>query len=70
MGRAHEKGGAVAKNLGWLVLGIVALVVIGWLVISLLGALIKILFYLLVGALVVGGVVYLVGKARRGVGDN
>jgi predicted membrane channel-forming protein YqfA (hemolysin III family) len=60
----------VAKNLGWLALGIVALVFIGWLVISLLGALIKILFYLLVGALVVGGVVYLVGKARRGVRNN
>ncbi len=56
----------MAKNVVWVALAVVALVLVGWLVISLLGTLIKILFYLLVGAAVVGGVVYLAGKVKRG----
>jgi hypothetical protein len=49
----------------WGIVGIVALVLLGSLVVSLLGALFKLGFYLLVGLAVVGGALYLVGRARR-----
>jgi hypothetical protein len=51
----------------WGIVGIVALVLLGSFVVSLLGALFKLGFYLLVGLAVVGGALYLVGKARRSV---
>lgn len=54
----------------WLVVGVVALILIGSLVVWVFGALLKLAIYLLVGAAVVGGAMYLVGKARRGIGGN
>jgi hypothetical protein len=53
------------KVVVWGIVGIVALVLLGSLVVSLLGALLKLGFYLLVGLVVVGGAVYLVRRARR-----
>ncbi len=61
--------GAV-KTLLWVVVGGIALILAGWLVLSLLGTLLKLGFYLVVGALVVGGGLYLVGRARRSLGSN
>jgi hypothetical protein len=58
------------KNLLLLVVGVVALVLIGSLAVSLFGVLIKFALYLLVGAAVVGGAWYLLGKARRGIGGD
>jgi hypothetical protein len=55
---------AVGRNLFWLALGVVALIFVGWLVVSLFGTLLKLLFFLLIGAAVVGGVAFLVGKGR------
>ena len=54
-----------AKLLAWLILPVVALVVAGWLAIWVLHALMGVLVYVLVGALVVGGGMYLYGRARR-----
>jgi uncharacterized membrane protein YedE/YeeE len=54
-----------AKLLAWLLLPVVGLVVAGWLAIWLLHALLGVLVYVLVGALVVGGVVYVGGRVRR-----
>jgi hypothetical protein len=51
----------------WLAIGAVALIVIGMVVVSLIGTLLKLGFYLLVGAAVVAGGYYLVGKARGGL---
>ena len=56
-----------AKLLAWLILPVVALVVAGWLAIWVLHALIGVLGYVLVGALVVGGGVYVYGRAKRAI---
>jgi Family of unknown function (DUF5326) len=53
------------KTFMWVVLAGIVLIVVGSLVVSLLGALFKLGFYLIVGAVVVGGGVYLLGRARR-----
>jgi hypothetical protein len=58
------------KTIVWVVVVGVALILVGSLVLSLLGALLKLAFYLIVGALVVGGGLYLVGKARRSIGRD
>ncbi len=60
----------MAKNLVWVALAILALIVVGWVVVSLLGALLKIAFYLLIGAAVVGGAVYLVSRGRRALREG
>jgi hypothetical protein len=54
-----------AKLLMWLLLPIAGLVVAGMLAIWVLHWLMGVLAYVLVGALVVGGGVYLYGRARR-----
>jgi hypothetical protein len=61
------KGGAVGKILVWSAVAVVALIFVGWLVVALLGTLVKFVFYLLVGAAVVGGGLYLAGKARGAI---
>jgi Family of unknown function (DUF5326) len=55
------------KVVVWGIVAVVALVLLGSLVVSVLGALFKLGFYLLVGLAVVGGALYLFGRARRGV---
>ena len=57
----------MAKNLVWLALGVIVLIVIGSIVVSLLGLLLKLALYLVLGALVVGGGYYLYGRTRRSV---
>jgi hypothetical protein len=58
------------KNLIWVVLTVAALVLVGMLVLSLLGTLLKFALYLLVGAAVVGGGLYLVARARGALRGN
>ncbi len=57
----------MGKTLVWLALGVVALIVVGMVVVSVLGALLKFAFYLLVGAAVAGGALYLLRRARARV---
>ena len=58
------------KTFLWVVLAVIVLILVGSFVLSLLGTLLKLGFYLIVGALVVGGGLYLVGRARRSLGGN
>ena len=55
----------MGKAVAYLVAMIGGVVLVGWLAITVLHALIGALSYLIVGALVVGGGVYLYGKARK-----
>lgn len=52
------------KAVAWVAVGAVALIVVGWLVTWIVGGLLKIAFYLVVGAAAVFGARYLVGRAR------
>ena len=54
----------MGKALAYLLALIAGVVVVGWVVSSLIGPL---LFYLIVGALVVGGGIYVYGRAKRAV---
>jgi hypothetical protein len=56
-----------ARLLAWLVLPLVALVVLGTLAVWLFNALLGLAFYLVVGALLAGGAVYLYRRAKRAV---
>lgn len=57
-----------AKLLAWLVLPVVGLVLVGMLVIWMFHVIMGLLVYIIVGALVVGGGVYLYHRARRSLG--
>ena len=57
----------MGKAVAYLVAMIGGVVLVGWLAITVLHALIGALSYLIVGALVVGGGVYLYGRAKRGL---
>jgi hypothetical protein len=59
-----------AKLLAWLVLPVVGLVLAGMLAIWLFHAILGLLFYLIVGALVVGGGAYLYHRAKRAIGSG
>jgi O-antigen/teichoic acid export membrane protein len=59
-----------ARLLAWILLPLVGLVLLGALAIWLVKALLGIAAYLIVGALVVGGGVYLYRRARRAVGPG
>lgn len=59
-----------ARLLAWLVLPLVGVVVAGWLAIWLIHALLGIVVYLIVGAAVVGGGIYLYNRAKRAVGPG
>ena len=51
----------------WVVLGAIALILVGSLVLSLVGVLFKLALYLILGAVVVSGGLYLYRKARRSI---
>ena len=55
----------MGKAVAYLVAMIAGVVVVGWLAVTVLHALVGALSYLIVGALVVGGGVYLYGRARK-----
>jgi hypothetical protein len=60
----------MARFLAWTLAGLVGLVLAGMLAIWLFKALLGVLFYIIVGALVVGGGVYLYQRAKRSLGPG
>ncbi|MFC0528271.1 hypothetical protein [Phytohabitans kaempferiae] len=57
----------MGRFLAWTAVGVVAVVAVGWLAIALLKALLGVAVYLIVGAAVVGGGVYLYRKGKRAI---
>jgi hypothetical protein len=55
----------MGKAIAYLVATIAGVIVVGWIAINLLQVLVGALAYLIVGAVVVGGGVYLYGRAKR-----
>lgn len=55
----------MGKGIAYLVATIVGVVVVGWVAVAVLHALLGGLTYLIVGAVVVGGGVWLYGRAKR-----
>jgi hypothetical protein len=55
----------MGKAIAYLVATIAGVVVVGWIAVQLLQVLVGALAYLIVGAVVVGGGVYLYGRAKR-----
>jgi hypothetical protein len=55
----------MGRAVGWIVVGVAGVVVVGWAAVWVLSNLIGVLAYLLVGAVVIGGGVYLYGRAKR-----
>jgi hypothetical protein len=55
----------MGKAIAYLVATIAGVIVVGWIAINLLQVLVGALAYLIVGAIVVGGGVYLYGRAKR-----
>lgn len=62
--------GDMGRTLAWVAVGIVAVVVVGMIVISLLKALLGLVFYLIIGGVVVVGGFYLYHRARAAIGGN
>ncbi|GAA1744850.1 DUF5326 family protein [Luedemannella helvata] len=54
----------MAKALLWVAIGVVVLLAVGSLVVSLVKTLVSLAFYLIVGALVVGGLWYVFHRLR------
>ncbi len=63
----HDCG---VKTFVWIVLGGIALILVGWIAVSLIGTILKLGLYLLVGAAIAGGGYYLYGRARRSLGGS
>ena len=57
----------MGKAVAYLVATIAGVIVVGWVAVAVLHALMGALAYLVVGAIVVGGGVYLYGKAKKGL---
>jgi hypothetical protein len=57
----------MGKGIAYLIAMVAGVIVVGWVAVSVLHWLIGGLAYLIVGALVVGGGVYLYGKAKKGL---
>ena len=55
----------MGKGIAYLVATIAGVIVVGWIAINLLQVLVGALAYLIVGAIVVGGGVYLYGRAKK-----
>ncbi len=60
----------VGKMLAWIVLPIVGLAVVGVVAIALVKALLGLAIYVIAGALVVGGGVYLYHRTKRAIGPG
>jgi hypothetical protein len=54
----------MGKSLGWLVFGILVILLVGVVVIKLVKLVAGMLLYIVIGALVIGGGIYLYRKAR------
>jgi hypothetical protein len=61
---------SAVRLLAWLVLPLVALVLLGMLAIWVVHAILGLLGYLVVGALIVGGGLYLYRRAKRSIGGT
>jgi len=59
-----------ARLLAWMVLPLIGLVLVGALAIALVKAVLGLLVYIIVGAVVVGGGIYLYGRAKRALGPG
>ncbi len=59
-----------ARLLAWIVLPLIGLVLVGALAIALVKAVLGLLVYIIVGAVVVGGGIYLYGRAKRALGPG
>ncbi|MFI5931307.1 hypothetical protein [Actinoplanes sp. NPDC051494] len=57
----------MGKAVAYLVATVAGVIVVGWVAISVLNWLVGAFAYLIVGALVVGGGIYLYGKAKKGI---
>ena len=57
----------MGKAVAYLVATVAGVIVVGWVAIAVLQTLMGALSYLIVGAIVVGGGVYLYGKAKKGL---
>jgi hypothetical protein len=55
----------MGRAVGWIVVSVAGVIVVGWAALWLLQALTGVFAYLLVGAAVVGGGVYVYGRVRR-----
>ena len=55
----------MGRAVGWVVVSVAGVIVVGWAAVWLLQALVGVLAYLIVGALVVGGGFYVYGRMRR-----
>jgi hypothetical protein len=63
----HPEEDDMGKAVAYLVAMIAGVIVVGWVAIALLHVLVGALSYLIVGAIVVGGGVYLYGRAKKGL---
>ena len=57
----------MGRAVGWVVVTVAGVVVVGWAAVWLLQALMGVFAYLLVGAIVVGGGIYVYGRTKRAV---
>ena len=57
----------MGKGIAYLLAAVAGVIVVGWVAITVLQYLIGAIAYLIVGALVVGGGIYLYGKAKKGL---
>jgi len=60
----------MGRQLAWYALAILAVVVVGAVVVAVIKSLLGLIWYLLVGAVVVGGAVYLYGRAKGSIGGR
>ncbi|GAA2472712.1 hypothetical protein GCM10010435_11910 [Winogradskya consettensis] len=57
----------MGKAVAYVVAMVAGVIVVGWIAVSVLHWLVGALAYLIVGAIVVGGGIYLYGKAKKGL---
>jgi hypothetical protein len=60
----------MGKGIAYLLATIAGVIVVGWVAVALLHALLGAFVYILVGAVVVGGGVWLYGRAKRSLGPG